>query len=104
MFSGDLMKLIEQYRRNIVLKSISKRPRASLFEYIVGVFSGKFDDTDNESSNQSNEMTHWDDDDDELYGPMVDKAGVEMGSDEFVDGPKAGLKASDSFDYKAHTP
>lgn len=98
---GDLMKLIEQYRRKHVLKSISKKPKINLFEYIAGVFSGKFEDTDDDSSNQSNEMKQWSE------GPDVtkeDENWLELGSDEIMDEVNLGLKKEDSFDYKANTP
>ena len=88
------MKLIEQYRRNIVLRSHSKKSKISLFDYIVGVFNGQIDDTDNDSSsNQSNEMGHWE-----------GEADLWAGSDEIVDDSKTPLKKNESFDYKAHTP
>ena len=96
------MKMIEQYRRNFVLKSVSKKPKVSLFEYVVGVLSGRFDDTDDDSSNQSNELTHWKNDG--LNEGMGDNVGVEMGSDEINEEPNKVLKKSDSFDYKANTP
>lgn len=93
---GDLMKLIEQYKRNIVLKSSSKKSSITLFDYIIGVFTGRFDDTDNDSSNQSNEMAYLKDE---------GHKEVEAGSDEIVDEPtKQGLIRNDSVDYKASTP
>ena len=85
------MKLIEQYRRNI-LKKHSRKPRISLFDYIVGVFTGQFDDTDTDS-NHSNEMSHWEDD-----------ADLWAGSDEITDDVSTTLKKNESFDYKANTP
>lgn len=90
------MKLIEQYKRNIVLKSSSKKSSITLFDYIIGVFTGRFDDTDNDSSNQSNEMAYLKDE---------GHKEVEAGSDEIVDEPtKQGLIRNDSVDYKASTP
>ena len=85
------MKMIEQYRRNI-LKKHSRKPKVSLFDYIVGVFDGQFDDTDTDS-NQSNEMGHWE-----------DQADLWAGSDEIIEDSNTLLKKNESFDYKAHTP
>lgn len=98
---GDLLKLIEQYRRNVLLKGRYK-PDLKLFGYIRSVFDGGLDDTGSEDSNQSLEMQHLD-----------TQWEAEMGSEEFIDDEdvsagtssgKSGLHKQDSLDYKANTP
>lgn len=99
---GDLLKLIEQYRRNVVLRSSSRKPKMNLFEYIYGVMSGQLDDSDDDS-NQSNEMIHLGDEG--IIGADGNSLDLnELMSDEITDGPKGELTKEDSIDYKANTP
>ncbi|KAK3580069.1 hypothetical protein CHS0354_001021, partial [Potamilus streckersoni] len=51
---GDLVKIIEEYRKNIILKSQGK-PEMNIFEFILRIFDGSLENTD-EYSHSSYEM------------------------------------------------
>ncbi|KAL3877139.1 hypothetical protein ACJMK2_034889 [Sinanodonta woodiana] len=51
---GDLLKIIEQYRQNVIMKSQGK-PNINIFEFIQKTFDGSMENTD-EDSQSSNEM------------------------------------------------
>ncbi|KAL4240563.1 hypothetical protein ACF0H5_001355 [Mactra antiquata] len=91
---GDLLKLIEQYRCNVLKKNKSG---LRLYGYIRTVFDGGFDDTDGDS-NESLELQR-------LAADNYDDFNI--GSDEILDDiPSKGgnLQKQESLDYKAHTP
>ena len=72
------MKLIEQYRRNRVVKGRGK-PKMRLFEYITGVFDGSLETTDDDNSNDSNEMQY-----------LLDN--ITAGSDELIEEAEEALE------------
>lgn len=111
---GDLLKLVEQYRKQLLRKHVGKLD-LKLFGYIRSVFDGGLEDTD-EESNQSLEMQRLDDENSEDSGKeihYVNDLEAEMGSEEYVEDEennenngavKGKVAKQDSVDYKANTP
>lgn len=104
LFTGEVLKLIEQYRRNILSKVDYGKPSIFLYKYIRQVLDGTLEDTD-EDSNQSLEFRHLNDSE---KIQSIDSQSLEFGSDDIDDSKEQTggkkLKREDSEDYKANTP
>ncbi|KAL5018027.1 hypothetical protein ScPMuIL_003749 [Solemya velum] len=98
---GNILKLIEQYRANKIIFHVHK-PKMNLFQYIVAVFDGTMESSDEEEDFGSMEMQQID----EVEASSVQEACVELDWGDVGDSvtPTTFKNNFSETDFKANTP
>ncbi|KAJ8317850.1 hypothetical protein KUTeg_002941 [Tegillarca granosa] len=103
---GTILKLIQQYDKNVVKKS-HRKPKITLFEYVIKVFDGSLENTDDEEEEEdcgrSQEAEYWNSNDNIEWktAKMIEKESLK---DSKISPKSSTVKRQDSVDYKADTP